>query len=224
MAYVLRLKGIVLVPANMERDSLTGLPGRRVLEGVLTEALGQAQDDGGASSVGVVDVDLFGQMNERFGEEAGDGVLRALAERLSVAFGGAGSVYRIGGDGFAVYWPGVEKEQAFLALERFRQELDMNGVLPEGGEVRISAGLASSPDDSAEAVELINKASDALYRAKVSGRDKVCLARDEKMITKTSHYTQGQLLGLRRLAEREGFGEAVLLREALNDVLRKYNA
>ncbi len=44
------------------------------------------------------------------------------------------------------------------------------------------------------------------------------------MVTKTSHYTQGQLLGLRRLSEREGFGEAVLLREALNDLLRKYNA
>jgi len=51
----------------------------------------------------------------------------------------------------------------------------------------------------------------------------VCLAREEKMVTKTSHYQQGQLLGLRRLAEREGIGEAVLLREALNDLLRKYN-
>jgi hypothetical protein len=44
------------------------------------------------------------------------------------------------------------------------------------------------------------------------------------MVTKTSHYTQGQLAGLARLAKRMGAGEAVLLREALDDVLRKYNA
>ena len=44
------------------------------------------------------------------------------------------------------------------------------------------------------------------------------------MVTKTSHYTQGQLMGLRRLAEREGIGEALLLREALNDLLRTHNS
>ncbi len=71
---------------------------------------------------------------------------------------------------------------------------------------------------------MVQRASGALYRAKVSGRSKVCLAREEKMVTKTSHYTQGQLLGLRRLAEREGIKDAELLREALNDLLRKYNA
>ncbi len=97
-----------------------------------------------------------------------------------------------------------------------------------GGQVEltpsVSAGLAACPDDDTEGKALLVKACEALYRAKVSGRNKVCLAREERMVTKTSHYTQGQLLGLRRLSEREGFGEAVLLREALNDLLRKYNA
>src|SRR5690606_12398940 len=94
----------------------------------------------------------------------------------------------------------------------------------DGGSVvavTVSMGLAAYSDDGMKAQEVVHKANEALYRAKVSGRDRICLAREEKMVTKTSHYMQGQLLGLRRLAERQKIGEAVLLREALNDLLRK---
>jgi predicted signal transduction protein with EAL and GGDEF domain len=138
-------------------------------------------------------------------------------------------VFRFGGDAFAVLWPNLEKEQAFLRLESFREAFD--GVAQATGgnksaqtRVTASAGLASYPDDGLKAPDIESKAAEALYRAKVTGRGKTCLAREENMVTKTSHYTQGQLMGLRRLAEREGIGEAVLLREGLNDLLRKYNA
>jgi predicted DNA-binding protein len=62
-----------------------------------------------------------------------------------------------------------------------------------------------------------------MYRAKSTGRNKVCLAREEKMMTKTSHYTQEQLERLSKTAKAEGVGEAVILREALDDVLKKYD-
>jgi predicted DNA-binding protein len=62
-----------------------------------------------------------------------------------------------------------------------------------------------------------------MYRSKAAGRSKVSLAREERMVTKTSHYTQGQLDRLSNLAKREGLGEAVLLREAMDDLLRKYS-
>ena len=64
-----------------------------------------------------------------------------------------------------------------------------------------------------------------MYRAKNTGRNKVCLAREEKMVTKTSHCTQEQLERSSKLAEAEGGGggEAVILREALDDVLKKYD-
>lgn len=103
----------------------------------------------------------------------------------------------------------------------------MHPVRTEGGgevAVSVSAGMAASPDDGTRPQDLINKAHEALYRAKVAGRNRVCLAREEKMVTKTSYYTQGQLMGLRRLAERMGIRDAELLREALNDLLLKHNA
>lgn len=208
-------------------DELTQLPTRSVFESAFQKALELAKGRSAPVSVGVVDIDLFGGINQRFGRETGDGVIEGLGTALHAAFGASGLVSRFGGDALAIMWPGLEKEQAFLVLEQFRQGL--GGKLPASGqasgvEVTVSAGLSAYPDDGNAADELLNKASEALYRAKVTGRNKICLAREEKMLTKTSHYTQGQLLGLRRLAEREGIGEAVLLREGLNDILRKYNA
>lgn len=210
-------------------DRLTGLPVRNRFDTVFSETVLRAVANGGAMSIGVLDIDLFGRINGEYGRPAGDSVLCLLAGALKEYFQDSAEVFRFGGDAFAVFWPDLEKEQALLVLEPFRKEFSGRHVITVDDAsqelpLTLSAGLAAYPDDGVEAVEIVNKANEALYRAKVTGRDKVCLAREEKMVTKTSHYTQGQLLGLRRLSEREGFGEAVLLREALNDLLRKYNA
>ncbi len=218
----------IMMPSTDEMDPLTGLSSRNTFETDLSAELSGPDRNEGAVSVAVLDVDMFGRMNEQLGRSGGDAMLRLMAESLAAA-AAPGSVYRFGGDAFGVLWRQLEKEKAFLVLERFREAFSGPQVAEVDGrqlecEVAFSAGIASYPDDGAAAAELVSKAAEALYRAKVTGRNKVCLAREEKMVTKTSHYTQGQLLGLRRLAEREGFGEAVLLREALNDLLRKHNA
>ena len=70
---------------------------------------------------------------------------------------------------------------------------------------------------------MIRKAESALFRAKANGSNKVALAREEKMIPKTSHYTNDQLKCLTKLSKREGVGEAILLREALDMLLKKYD-
>ena len=187
------------------------------------------QDSDGVVSVGLFDIDWFGKTNDEHGRDIGDAVIAALSGHLAASVEGRGSVHRYGGDAFAVLFPGVEKEEAFLLLEMARATFAEPRVVEVGDRtlelrVGVSAGLASSPDDSADPPILMRKASEALYRAKVGGRNKVCLAREEKMVTKTSHYAQGQLYGLSRLAKRKGVGEAVMLREALDDLLRKYNS
>lgn len=193
------------------------------------QLLESAISRGSVLSLVLFDIDWFGKANSDFGREAGDAVLDAFAASLSTSVGACGSVLRYGGDAHMAILPDVEKEDAFLMAEEARRAFDREHIVCfDGQEVELrltlSAGVASYPDDDSKAPELVRKVNEALYRAKVSGRNRVCLAREEKMQTKTSHYTQGQLAGLARLAKREGIGEAVLLREALTDVLRKYNS
>jgi predicted signal transduction protein with EAL and GGDEF domain len=89
-------------------------------------------------------------------------------------------------------------------------------------QVTLSVGMASFPIDARTDTELLRKADQALYRSKQMGRNQVRLAYEERMLPKTSHYTQTQLERLSRLAEHKGVGEAVLLREALDNLLLKY--
>lgn len=210
-------------------DALTGLPARNAFEADFSACIGKKSKRPIVISLAVVDIDLFGDINDAHGHEGGNCVLRDLADAFQEHFPPEIGLYRFGGDALAAMMPGVEKEQAFLQMEAFRtayageRQIAMEAA-PVTLSVTISMGLATYADDGTKAPDVIHKANEALYRAKVGGRNRICLAREEKMVTKTSHYMQGQLLGLRRLAEREKFGEAVLLREALNDLLRKYNA
>jgi diguanylate cyclase (GGDEF)-like protein len=210
-------------------DALTGLAQYDGFIEQLEMDMAQAEKDGGSVSMALIDIDWFAKLNKEYGSAAGDGVLKALSAFLQEMFSGRGQVYRYGGDAFAVLLADVEKEEAFLLLEEARRSFVGDHEV-EAGDTRatvpisITVGVAAVPDDANTPQELTRKANEAVYRAKVGGRAKVCLAREEKMVTKTSHYTQGQLHGLSRLAKREGIGEAVLLREALDDLLRKYNA
>jgi hypothetical protein len=68
----------------------------------------------------------------------------------------------------------------------------------------------------------LRKADQALYRAKASGRNQIRLAYEERMVPKTTHYTQTQLERLSKLAQERGVNEADLLREAMDDFLTKY--
>jgi diguanylate cyclase (GGDEF)-like protein len=207
------------VDAPAENDALTGLPLREACEQAFADRIKRSRKAGASVSLVIMDLDLFGKLNQEQGRDAGDALLCRVAGLLTERAPADATLYRFGGDAFAWLATGLEKEQAFLEVEQLRRELEA-----ETGALTISAGLAAFPDDGDKGPDVVNKAGEALYRAKVTGRNKVCLAREEKMVTKTSHYMQGQLMGLRRLAEREGIGEAVLLREALNDLLRKYNA
>tara|TARA_R110001592_G_scaffold132514_1_gene347177 strand:- start:278 stop:913 length:636 start_codon:yes stop_codon:yes gene_type:complete len=210
-------------------DALTGLADRPSFDAQLEAWIAKKRRSPALLSVVVADVDLFGAINDEYGRAGGDGVLCALAAALQAHLPAPATVFRFGGDAFAALLPEVEKEQAFLQMEAFRVSFSEERKLSIAEKtvsmaVTVSMGLSTFPDDGAKAQDVIHKANEALYRAKVSGRNKICLAREEKMVTKTSHYMQGQLLGLRRLAEREKIGEALLLREALNDLLRKHNA
>lgn len=177
-------------------------------------------------SLAFPDIDHFMRVNETHEHEKGDVVIPAIAafvlEQLTDE---PGRLFRIGGDEFAVVLERTHKEDAILRLEGFRQGIaTLEALRDVDPRPTVSVGVATYPDDAATRQELVRKADDALFRAKSAGRNRVALAREEKKVPKTSHYTQGQLDRLSALAAREGVGEAELLREALDDVLKKYSS
>ncbi len=200
-------------------DEVLRLPKARELEKDLTLMLENGMD----LVVAMTDLDSFMRVNDEFGSEAGDRVLIETGEYLRATLPEGTRLYRCGGDQFAAVFPeGMEKEEAFLRMESLRAGYAV--ALPDGGTQTITIGIASAPDDGGTYVELTRKAEGAMFRGKLAGYNRVCLAREEKMVTKTSHYTFEQLKRLTKVSKRDGVGEAVLLREALDALLKKYDA
>ena len=179
--------------------------------------------EGGESIViALIDLDHFLHVNEDFGRDAGDKVLIDTGMFIRSRLPECATLYRIGGDEFGVIFHGdMEKEDVFLCLEELRRDYPV--VLPDGEAQSISVGMAVAFEDANRCQELVRKAESAMFRAKYSGRNRVAMAREEKMVPKTSPYTQDELKRLAKLAKREGIGEAILLREALDMLLKKYD-
>jgi len=173
--------------------------------------------------------DLIG-LNEKHGRDAGDKAIAAVIATLAKAAARDGwTLGRIGGDEFALLAPGTSLEPVFLRAEQLRQEIDaaLAKVVPHGQKTTVSIGVANMPRDTksrgpAGADELLRKADLALLAAKEQGGDAVGLTPSDDMVLKSSYYSAAQLGRLKGLAERQKKKEAALLREALDDLLRKH--
>jgi diguanylate cyclase (GGDEF)-like protein len=175
----------------------------------------------------MIDIDNFEQVNTNYGRSGGDAVILALAKIVRDASTGEYIPARYGGDEFVIVFPNTDREQAFLTVEHIRQELEQATIVYDPNQPGIaglttSGGVAAYPNDARSSAEILRKADQALYRAKASGRNKVRLAYEEKMVPKTTHFTVTQLERLSKLAEERSVSEAELLREALDDLLNKY--
>jgi len=172
--------------------------------------------------IALMDCDKFDHINHDFGPEEGDRVLIEAGRYIQKALPKEATVYRIGGDEFGIIFRGtMEKEDIFLFLNDLKNNYQV--TTPDGERQTITVGMATAFEDASRSVELIRKADGALYRAKIGGGNRVAMAREEKMVPKTSHYTQDQLQRLAKLAKREDVGEAILLREGLDLLLKKYD-
>jgi diguanylate cyclase (GGDEF)-like protein len=214
--------------ATEERDALTGAVKRAGLLARLDAAFSAAERAHSTVAVLTIDIDEFDNINKQFGHYTGDEVLRRVAAILHGTFKEIGLVGRSGGDEFVVILPDSRSETAFILAEEVRKVIEDTPIPIQAGEmrsqlaVRISGGVAEYPSDGSDWREILRKADEALYRAKHLGRNRICLPVSSQMVTKTAHFTQTQLEKLAELGRRTGKSEAYLLREALDDVLRKY--
>lgn len=211
--------------AAPEPCPITGLPrGPAALQG-WSEGLAAARGRGEPCALGLVDVDGMLEHVTALGRVRAEAVLRGVAERLRTVLTDQALLGRWAGDLFGVALPGVDVEPALGLLERARVAVSARplrvGRGAEQREVRVtvSVGLAAVPRDAPDLAGVLDAARAALWRAKGLGGDRLGLPAREKMGLKTSYYAQRQLEQLKRLAGRLGVSEAVLLRQALEDLL-----
>ncbi|MEA3642043.1 MAG: diguanylate cyclase [Lamprobacter sp.] len=156
------------------RDPLTGLYNRRYLDETLPREFARAEREGYSLAVAMVDVDFFKRINDTWGHQAGDEMLKMLAQCLQAGVREGDIVCRYGGEEFLLLLPRIAPEIAFERAERIRQDFAARELA--WGEVRIQAtlslGLASFPDHTQTANALIEQADAALYRAKRTGRNR----------------------------------------------------
>ena len=185
----------------------------------------QAVDENATVSYLEIDLDDLHSLNTDVGRPAGDRFVNGAAAAIGrTAAQEKWLAGRVGGDEFALLLPGVPLEQAFLRAEKLRTEIGeaLKKAVPER-RCTTSIGVANYPRDAKSSEELARKADLALYAAKEQGGDAVSLTPGENMVLRSSYYPTAQLGRLRSLAERLKKKEAVLLREALDDLLRKYD-
>jgi diguanylate cyclase (GGDEF)-like protein len=158
-------------------DSLTRTGSRRRFEVEGRLLYEHAQRSGHPVAALMVDIDHFKLINDRYGHDAGDRILRRVAEACSSDLRGSDLLARYGGEEFVVVLPKVDEQMVSYAAERMRSRVE-EVVHPEiDGQVTVSIGAAAEVPRTAAGFEhLIRRADQALYRAKESGRNRVVVA------------------------------------------------
>jgi diguanylate cyclase (GGDEF)-like protein len=163
-------------------DGLTGLYNHRYFQERLAVELVQAERLGKPLTLALTDIDFFKKFNDSFGHQEGDVVLRKVAQLLKDKVRpGKDIVCRYGGEEFVVILPDcdvVEARQVMDALRAYCGTNLIGGSGPEARAITMSIGLCSYPVGAKEQREIIHTADEALYKAKKTGRDRVCSYKD----------------------------------------------
>lgn len=161
-----------------ERDPLTNAYNRRKFFEIATEAIDLARENDRPVSVAVIDLDRFKSINDQFGHAEGDRVLCATVALLESVAGEGITVARAGGEEFYALFPGLALMQAAEIAEAMRQQAADAGFLPDVGEATgtLSIGVAELDPLRGTLWDALKEADEALYRAKRSGRNRLCLA------------------------------------------------
>jgi len=155
-------------------DALTGCYNRRSFEMQFDRELSMAKRQHQPLSLIMLDLDRFKQLNDSAGHDAGDGALRKLADCFKRELRGVDSAARFGGDEFALILPQAYPEGAQIIAERLRAQIESIHI-PGFGKLRASMGIATFPSHGETRTELVVAADAALYSAKRSGRNRVCV-------------------------------------------------
>lgn len=158
-------------------DGLTGLYNRRQFEIGLEQEHNRTKRHPSDFSLAILDIDFFKKVNDTYGHQYGDYVLKTVADLMKQSFRKTDLLYRYGGEELVMIMPETNIEGAVIPVQRLRRmveeyDFDYNGVK---AKVTVSIGLTMNYPDLATAADVLKSADEALYRAKEEGRNRVIL-------------------------------------------------
>jgi len=156
-----------------QHDTLTSLPNRILFYDRLGQAMTRASRDKGSFAILYIDLDDFKRVNDTFGHDTGDALLREAAKRITACVRKSDTVARMGGDEFTVIIsevrsPASVERVAKKIIASLASEFDLNG---KTCSVSASIGIAFYPENGETAAQLVKVADDAMYSAKYSGKN-----------------------------------------------------
>ncbi|MCP4430103.1 MAG: EAL domain-containing protein [Gammaproteobacteria bacterium] len=169
-------------------DSLTGLPNRQLFQDRLEQSIHNQQRDGDLFAILMMDLDLFKEINDTYGHEAGDNVLQQAGERLNRAVREADTVARLGGDEFSAILTSMTSRDSIVTviekiIEAIAEPFSVQGKLVNIG---ISIGYAFCPEDSEDASTLLRFADMAMYQAKKASLGYSAYSSEKSVVTETA--------------------------------------
>ena len=155
-----------------DHDVLTGLPNRSLLYDRFKQSVATAHRNHSSLAVCILDLDGFKLINDRYGHAIGDRLLVEVSERLKKIIRGEDTVARLGGDEFVILLGLMHANELDMAMQRILTALSLAYTI-DGIELNISAsiGVTIYPKDDADIDSLLRHADQAMYRAKLRGRD-----------------------------------------------------
>lgn len=159
-------------------DQLTGLMNRHGFEEIQTRELSIAKRYGNPLSLAMFDIDHFKRVNDTYGHDVGDEVIRAIAKCCCQVFRDCDYCFRYGGEEFIVLMPQTDMNAAMVAAERLRKAVEATTVEASGGRsvnVTVSIGLAAYDKQDETGKRLLKEADEALYNAKGAGRNRAVI-------------------------------------------------
>ena len=159
-------------------DELTGLSNRRCFDTTFEKEFLRASRYSNKLTLVMFDIDHFKSVNDTYGHQCGDFILKQVANAALQTFRKTDTVFRYGGEEFAVILTETDINQSIIPLERFRKTVQTLGLNYQGQEVNItvSIGACQLTSEMATKEEFLQKTDEALYEAKNSGRNKTVLS------------------------------------------------
>jgi diguanylate cyclase (GGDEF)-like protein len=200
---------------QIDLDPLTGLVNHRRVHQRLDRELADARAYGGSVAIALLDIDNFKAVNDRCGHQAGDRVLRTIADVLTRTCRSTDIAGRYAGDEFMLILPGLELADARKVGQRLLDEIARCGFRPAAdppAAIGVSIGLAVSRNGEQSAKQVIAIADAAMYDAKARGKNRVVIVDADRLVTEAVS-TSGQQRGFLAQPERVRLARPVVGRQ-----------